>query len=379
MRQPTIIKEILHVFNHLHQDLRLLLETLLIIVGGVILGLLLKYIIGKTLRIYNRQGRNAIINSVITRYNQPTRYFFPLLVVAILMPLVPLPPKPFEFVRRILEISLTISFSWMLIMTVYVLEDYIRSHYAITKADNIRERRVLTQLQFIKRMLVLVIIFFTVALVLMSFATVRKIGTGLITSAGIASVIIGFAAQRSIANLLAGMQLAFSQPIRVDDVLVLEGEWGRVEEITFTYVVIGIWDQRRLIVPLNYFIEKPFQNWTRSTAQLLGAVMIYTDYTLPVEEVRQALKRIVADHPLWDKRVCVLQVTDSKERTMELRALVSARNSSEAFDLRCIVREELIKFIQDKYPACLPKTRSELVGNNNFKIIPPDVAAAGSA
>ena len=370
-----MIKEIQHLFEHLHQDFRQIILTLLLIAGGILVGLLLKYILGKILKVYNKKGDKIWVNSAVTRYNRPTRYFFPLLVIAILMPLVPLPPGPFEFMRRTLEILLTVTFSWMLIMTVYVLEDYVRGHYIITKADNIRERRVLTQLQFIKRMLVLLIMFFTIALVLMSFATVRKIGTGLITSAGIASVIIGFAAQRSIANLLAGMQLAFSQPIRVDDVLVVEGEWGRVEDITFTYVVLGLWDQRRLIVPLNYFIEKPFQNWTRTSSQLLGTVMIYTDYTLPVEEVRQELKRIVDGNPLWDKRVCVLQVTESKERTMELRALVSAANSSSAFDLRCMVREELIKYIQDKYPACLPKTRSELVENSGLKVIPPNISS----
>jgi len=374
-----MIKEIQHLFEHLHQDFRQVILTLLLIAGGILVGLLLKYILGKILRVYNKKGEKILVSSAIAHYNQPTRYFFPLLVIAILMPLVPLPPGPFEFVRRTLEILLTITFAWMLIMTVYVLEDYVRGHYIITKADNIRERRVITQLQFIKRMLVLLIIFFTIALVLMSFATVRKIGTGLITSAGIASVIIGFAAQRSIANLLAGLQLAFSQPIRVDDVLVVEGEWGRVEDITFTYVVLGIWDQRRLIVPLNYFIEKPFQNWTRSSSQLIGTVMIYTDYTLPVEEVRQELKRIVQGNPLWDKRVCVLQVTESKERTMELRALVSAANSGNTFDLRCIVREDLIKFIQDKYPACLPKTRSELVDNSGLKVIPPSITSAATA
>jgi len=374
-----MIKEIQHLFEHLHQDFRQIILTLLLITGGILVGLLLKYILGNILRVYNKKGEKILISSAIAHYNQPTRYFFPLLVIAILMPLVPLPPGPFEFVRRTLEILLTITFAWMLIMTVYVLEDYVRGHYIITKTDNIRERRVITQLQFIKRMLVLLIIFFTIALVLMSFATVRKIGTGLITSAGIASVIIGFAAQRSIANLLAGMQLAFSQPIRVDDVLVVEGEWGRVEDITFTYVVLGIWDQRRLIVPLNYFIEKPFQNWTRSSSQLLGTVMIYTDYTLPVEEVRQELKRIVEGNPLWDKRVCVLQVTESKERTMELRALVSAANSGNTFDLRCIVREELIKFIQNKYPACLPKTRSELIDNSGLKIIPPNITSPETA
>jgi small-conductance mechanosensitive channel len=192
----------------------------------------------------------------------------------------------------------------------------------------------------------------------MSFETVRQIGAGLLTSAGIASVIIGFAAQRSIANLLAGLQLAFSQPMRIDDVLIVEGEYGRVEEITFTYVVLGLWDQRRLIVPLNYFIEKPFQNWTRASAQLLGTIFIYADYSLPVEAVRAELKRLVEPHPLWDKRVCVLHVTEAKERTMELRALVSAADSGAVFDLRADVREGLVRFIQQNYPESLPKTRS---------------------
>jgi small-conductance mechanosensitive channel len=219
-------------------------------------------------------------------------------------------------------------------------------------------RKLFTQLQFVRKLVVSMIVFVAAALVLMSFATVRKLGAGLLTSAGIASVIVGFAAQRSISNLLAGFQLAFTQPIRLDDVLVVEGEWGKVEEITFTYVVLRIWDERRLVLPLNYFIEKPFQNWTRTTSQLIGTVFLYTDYTIPVDAVREELKRVVEHHPLWDKRVCTLQVTDSKERTLELRMLVSASDAGRAFDLRCFVREKMVGFIQQTYPESLPKTRS---------------------
>jgi small-conductance mechanosensitive channel len=329
-----------------------------ILAMGVFLGLLVRFFLRRLLMAINTHQERILAQSAIEHYKRPGRFFFPLLVISLLMPLITLPPAGKETLQRLVEISLLISFSWMLIQTVNVVEDYVRAQFVISKSDNIRERRILTQLQFVRRIVILTIGFFTVALVLMSFETVRKIGTGLITSAGIASVIIGFAAQRSIANLLAGLQLAFSQPIRIDDVLIVEGEYGRVEEITFTYVVLGLWDQRRLIVPLNYFIEKPFQNWTRASSQLLGTVFIYTDYSLPVEAVRAELKRLVEPHPLWDKRVCVLHVTEAKERTMELRALVSATDSGAAFDLRADVREGLVRFIQQNYPESLPKTRS---------------------
>ena len=206
------------------------------------------------------------------------------------------------------------------------------------------------------------------SLVLMSFEAVRKIGTGLLTSAGIAGIIVGFAAQKSLANLLAGFQIAFTQPIRIDDVVVVEGEFGNIEEITLTYVVVRIWDQRRLVLPINYFIEKPFQNWTRSSSEVLGTVFIYVDYTLPIEPVRAELERLATESPLWDKRVCKLHVTDAKEKTLELRALVSARDSGTAFDLRCDIREKLVDFIQKNYPDSLPKTRAESTDVNQNSV-----------
>jgi len=185
----------------------------------------------------------------------------------------------------------------------------------------------------------------------------RKVGAGLLTGVGIGGIIIGFAAQKSLGNLLAGFQIAFTQPIRMDDVLIVEGEWGRVEEINLTYVVVNIWDKRRLVLPINYFIEKPFQNWTRTTAEILGTVFIYTDFTVPVQQLRDKLTELLEGHPLWDRKVNVLQVTDLKERTMEIRCLMSCRNSGQAFDLRCFVREQMIDYIRTQFPESLSKTR----------------------
>ena len=185
----------------------------------------------------------------------------------------------------------------------------------------------------------------------------RKIGAGLLTGVGIGGIIIGFAAQKSLGNLLAGFQIAFTQPIRLDDVLIVEGEWGKVEEINLTYVVVNIWDKRRLVLPIQYFIEKPFQNWTRTTAEILGTVFIYTDFTIPVQELREKLTSLLGEHPLWNGQVAVLQVTDLKEHTKEIRCLMSCRNAGEAFDLRCYIREQMISYIRTNFPESLSQTR----------------------
>ena len=182
----------------------------------------------------------------------------------------------------------------------------------------------------------------------------------MLASAGVAGIVIGFAAQKSLATLLAGFQIALTQPIRIDDVVIVEGEWGRIEEITLTYVVVRIWDLRRLIVPITYFIEQPFQNWTRVSADILGTVFLYVDYNVPVDAVRKELTRLLEASPLWDRKVNVLQVTDSKEGTVELRALASASDAGRAFDLRCDVREKLVAFIQQNYPESLPRLRASL-------------------
>ena len=182
----------------------------------------------------------------------------------------------------------------------------------------------------------------------------------MLASAGIAGIVLGFAAQRGIATVLAGIQIAISQPIRVDDVVIIEGEWGKIEEINLTYVVVKIWDLRRLVVPVTYFLDKPFQNWTRVSADILGTVELHLDYSVPVDAVRQEFKRLVDASPLWDGKVCGVQVTGSTETTMTLRPLMSAKNASDAWDLRCHVREKLIEFLQKNYPGCLPRVRAEV-------------------
>ena len=339
-----------------------------LIIGSLVAGLVLKFIIFKSLSLYRHRSAPIVTRSIIQFVKQPAGYFLPVLVFSFVMPLMPFTGGSFEVMRRIVETTLIVTFAWVLIRIVYVFENVIRHGYQISKADNIRERKLITQIQFIKQLVIILIGFVALSLVLMSFEAVRKIGTGLLTSAGIAGIIVGFAAQKSLANLLAGFQIAFTQPIRIDDVVVVEGEFGNIEEITLTYVVVRIWDQRRLVLPINYFIEKPFQNWTRSSSEVLGTVFIYVDYTLPIEPVRAELERLATESPLWDKRVCKLHVTDAKEKTLELRALVSARDSGTAFDLRCDIREKLVDFIQKNYPDSLPKTRAESTNINQNSV-----------
>jgi small-conductance mechanosensitive channel len=245
----------------------------------------------------------------------------------------------------------------LLVKTVYVLEDYVISRFEVDVKDNLRARKIYTQLKVLKRIVIILVGIIAMSTMLMTFPKVRQLGTTMLASAGIIGIVVGMAAQRTIGTFIAGLQIAFTQPIRVDDVVIVENEWGRIEEIALTYVVVKIWDLRRLIVPITYFIEKPFQNWTRVAADILGTVFIYVDYTVPIDEIREELGRILEQSQLWDSKVCVLQVTNASERTVELRALMSAADASSAWSLRCEVREKLIEFIRDKYPQSLPRLR----------------------
>jgi len=269
-------------------------------------------------------------------------------------------PIVLSVIQKIIEIALITFFAIIIIRIIRIIEDYLRNRFDYNKTDNLRERKLRTQLEFIRKLLVTIIVIITISIILLSFESMRKIGAGLLTGVGIGGIIIGFAAQKSLGNLLAGFQIAFTQPIRIDDVLIVEGEWGKVEEITLTYVVVNIWDKRRLILPIQYFIEKPFQNWTRTTAEILGTVFIYTDFTINVSDLRQELSNLLKNNALWDGKVDVLQVTDFKHDVMEIRCLMSCRNSGDAFDLRCYVRENMINFIKSNYPESLSKTRIAL-------------------
>jgi small-conductance mechanosensitive channel len=335
------------------------LWNVVIIAFVLLIGIIIKLFVKLFLNYYKnkKEADYSFLRSLVTHFSRPLNHFIPILVLNILLPYFSLRDVYVDDVKRWIGILLLISFANLLMNAIRILEDYVYYKYDFNKADNLKERKIRTQLQFIRKVGIVFIVLVTMALILLSFDNVRKLGAGLLTGVGIGGIIIGFAAQKSLGNLLAGFQIAFTQPIRIDDVLVVEGEWGKVEEISLTYVVLNIWDQRRLILPINYFIEKPFQNWTRTTSELLGTVFLYVDYNVPTDELRKELTRLLNGSDLWDKRVGILQVTDAKDTTVELRVLVSARNSSQAFDLRCYVRENMIRYIQQNFPGSLPKKR----------------------
>jgi small-conductance mechanosensitive channel len=328
--------------------------------GSIVLTLIIHYLLFRMARTIARRTKADRLEALTRHCSGPGWLILFVLLVNLFLPLVEVPPRILLFFNQAFNLVLVFAVAWLLIRLTHFAEEQILNQFRVDVADNLEARRIHTQIQILRKVVVVVIGVVAVAISLMTFEKVRQLGTTILASAGIVGIIVGIAAQKSIATLLAGLQLAITQPIRMDDVVIVENEWGRIEDITLTYVVVRIWDLRRLIVPMTYFLEKPFQNWTRISADLLGTVFLYVDYTVPVEAVREELKRIAESSPLWDKQVCTLQVTNASERTLELRALVSAADASQAWNLRCEVREKLIQFLQTKYPAGLPKMRAEL-------------------
>jgi len=255
------------------------------------------------------------------------------------------------------QILVIIGISWFLIVLIRTLKTAFLKRFDVSLEDNLASRKVYTQINILEKVLIFIIILFAIGMVMLSFESIRKIGIGLFASAGLAGIIIGLSAQKVVGSLLAGIQIAITQPFRIDDAVLVENEWGWIEEINLTYVVVRIWDKRRLILPSTYFLEKPFQNWTRTSADITGSVYIYVDYTISFQALRDELSRLLNESELWDKKVNVLQVTDSKESTLEIRILVSAKNSPTTWDLRVFIREKMIEFIQKNYPESLPRTR----------------------
>lgn len=287
----------------------------------------------------------------------PFKLVLPALALQLLLPVNTLFAGDHHGWTRLLNIVLISGVTWLAMRLVILAEDLFLRRYPLANKNNLAARRVHTQVSLLRKIAILLLLLLGIGLVLTSFDKVRQLGTTLLASAGIAGVIIGFAAQKSIATLVAGIQMAFTQPIRIDDVVIVEGEWGRIEEITLTYVVVQIWDKRRLIVPVTYFLEKPFQNWTRVSADLVGAIHLHFDYSVPLAALRDALTRALEGQALWDGETALLQVVNSGPQTLECRVLVSAADASDAWDLRCHVREFLITFVQENYPESLPRFR----------------------
>jgi len=306
------------------------------------------------------------------------RVLVPVLGVLFARRVLALPPEYSDVVAKASSLLLIGVVAFLAFQAVRFGEKAIMVRHDITAADNLQARKIYTQIRVLSNTACVIIAIFTGASMLMLFEEVRRFGTSILASAGVVGIVIGFAAQRTISNLFAGFQLAMAQPIRLDDVVIVENEWGRIEEITLTYVVVRIWDERRLVVPLNYFIEKPFQNWTRVSAQILGSVFLWTDYTLPVAELRPVVGRIVEGCKDWDRRFWNLQVTDTSERSVQLRILATAADASKAWDLRCEIREKVLAHIQQHHPASLPRLRAEL-GSASLPSATPDREAPSSA
>ena len=302
----------------------------------------------------------AVLATVLQRCERPFETVLPLLALqfALMSASLGLPQTVwFEALQHAVTVAVYVALTWLAIRAVSGVEQAINLRHPVNVEDNLRARQVQTQAKVLSRSAMFLIGVLGAALILMTFPKVQAFGASILASAGVAGLVVGLAARPVLGNLLAGLQIALAQPIRLDDVLIIQNEWGRVEEITGTFVVLKIWDERRLVIPLQWFIENPFQNWTRTSSQILGTVFLYVDYGLPVAPLRAELDRLVHGAPEWDKRVVVLQVTDADQRTMQLRILVSSRNSGLNFDLRCRVREGLIDFLQRNYPQHLPRLR----------------------
>lgn len=257
-------------------------------------------------------------------------------------------------------IAVIVTSAWLLSAVIRLLFARVQRRYDISADDNRVARRIHTQLTIVRRLANVVLAVLALSAVLLTFPGAQAAGASLLASAGLVSVIAGLAAQSSLANVFAGMQLAFSDAIRIDDVVIVEGEFGRVEEITLTYVVVGVWDQRRLVLPSTYFTTTPFENWTRHSAELLGTIELDVDWRVDLDEMRAELSRIVAATPLWDGRTAGIVATDARGGSVRVRPLVSARDAGELWDLRCLVREKLVTWVRTSQPNALPVQRVEL-------------------
>lgn len=355
--------------------------ALLVLVGAIVGAVLVHILVFRLLGRWARHTAATIDDLIVSYLRRPTRLLVPVVVALVLLAPLGLPEGAHAVARHGLILMLIAAIGWTIRNVLLVLRDVVLSRYDVSRADNLEARRVHTQVRILQRVVMATLVIVVGSIMLMTFDSVRQVGVSLLASAGVVGVILGFSAQRSIATLFAGVQLAITQPIRIDDVVIVEGEWGRIEEITLTYVVVRIWDLRRLVVPVTYFIEKPFQNWTRISADILGTIYIHADYRIPVEAVREELKRIVAEQEEWDGKVCGLQVTGAGADTVELRALVSAADASKAWDLRCAVREKLLDYLHREHPDCLPRVRAEVAASTvedrpGFLPGPPDHATS---
>lgn len=336
------------------------IRVTVVIVVAILLAELAHYLLYAVFRRIEK-WRNSFLGSIFIRFTSgPSRPILILLALTIAVQRVGPSLSPGPLTQRLLAVGYIIAATWLTTAAVEIVHALIIHRLPEDIQHDVRARRIRTQVYLLRQVAIGFILFVGFAATLMTFPSIRDVGAGLFASAGVAGLVLGMAARPTLGNLIAGIQIALTEPIRIDDVVVVEGEYGRVVEVNTTYVVIRLWDLRHLIVPVSHFIEKSFQNWTRYSSDLIGAVYLQMDYTVPVEQLREQYRMVLESSPLWDGKTMIVQVTDSKESTLEIRFLMSAASAMATFDLRCYVREKMLDYLQREHPAALPKRRSEV-------------------
>jgi small-conductance mechanosensitive channel len=309
------------------------------------------------------EARHPILHALIQHAESLLRFAVVLLAVTLVVPALPFGTNTSETLHRILIASFVILLGWIAIVASNLAADRYMRRFRLDADDNLLARKAVTQMRVLKRTASVVIGFLTLGFALMTFDAVREFGVSIFASAGVAGIALGLAAKPLLGNLIAGVQIAITQPIRIDDAVIINGEFGRIEEFTSTYVVVKLWDWRRMIVPLGYFLENPFQNWTRTSSSILGSVFFHLDYSAPVALLRAKLEELAKESPNWNGDVVNMQVTDTTERTIQVRALLSARNASLSSNLQSEIREKMLAFLQEEHPYALPRMRAEIAGD----------------
>ncbi|MDO8409283.1 MAG: mechanosensitive ion channel [Phenylobacterium sp.] len=344
------------IFSYRPEWAPLWLVNLAILAVGAALGLLLHELVARMIR-RSLRSKDVYWSTLVAKLRRPTRLAALILGLAAAASFAQLGDGGVAALRRMLGLGFVALVGWSALTALDIWSLLYVRGLKLDAEDNLLARKHVTQTKILTRTAGTLIVVLTMGAALMTFPGVRQYGISLLASAGAAGIIAGLALQPFLTNLIAGVQIATTQPIRIDDAVIVENEWGQIEEITSTYVVVRLWDWRRMVLPLTYFIQQPFQNWTRETASLIGTTMLYVDYTAPIDVLRAKLEEIAKASPLWDGNVVNLAVTDASERTMQVRCLVSARNAPTTFDLRCEVREKMIAFLQTELPHVLPRDR----------------------
>jgi small-conductance mechanosensitive channel len=326
--------------------------------GGLVLTNLIHYLVFRIAK--RRSHAQGLRYSMRRHLAKPARLIFLLTCFLLVLPFVPsLSDRLDSFLKQLIVMAIVVGLGWFATGWVYVVQDILLRRYDLKAENNIEARRVHTQFLVVRRIVVAFIVVIDIGVLLWTFNDPRiwNYGSGLLASAGLASLLLAAAAKSTVSNFLAGLQIAITGSVKLDDVIFIQGEWARVEEINASYVVLRNWDLRRFIVPLSFFVENTFQNWTRESAEVINTAFLHVDYSVPVKKLRAEYMRLVQGSAWWDGKQCALQVTNLTERAMELRCVMSSRNSADNFELRCMVREEMTAWIQENYPEAFPMMR----------------------